>query len=103
MYAGQDDDVGIRLCRALRQRQRIADDVGDAVEDLRRLIIVREEDGVTLALQPVDRINQRRMDRPFEARYDPAYSFIQRLSGGGHVGCVGQSCACSHGNLGQSI
>jgi hypothetical protein len=36
-----------------RELQRVADDVGDAVEDLRRLVVVREDDGVALLLQPL--------------------------------------------------
>ena len=33
---------------ASRQRQAVADDVGNAVKDLRRLIVVREDHGATV-------------------------------------------------------
>ena len=47
--AGQDDHPGIGAHRLARERQAVAGDVGDAVENLRRLVIVREDDGVALA------------------------------------------------------
>ena len=44
--AGQHDDVGVGLRPLLGQGQRVAHDVGDAVEDLRRLVVVGQDDGV---------------------------------------------------------
>ena len=38
-----------RLRPLLRQGQRVAHEVGDAVEDLRRLVVVGQDDGVALA------------------------------------------------------
>ena len=51
MHAGQHDDVRFGRHRLAGERQAVADDIGDAVEDLRRLIIVRQDDGVSLPLQ----------------------------------------------------
>ena len=39
------------------QGQAVADDVGDAVEDLRRQVVVRQDDGVALALQRQDGVD----------------------------------------------
>ena len=51
MHAGQNDDVGIDVHRLARKGQAVADDVGDAVENLRRLIIMRQDDRVAAAFQ----------------------------------------------------
>ena len=51
VHAGQHDHLGIDRHGLAGQRQAVADDVGDAVEDLRRLVVVRQDDGVPLALQ----------------------------------------------------
>ena len=47
MDAGQDNHVGIGRGGTLRQRQGIPDNVGDAVEDFRRLVVVRQNAGIT--------------------------------------------------------
>ena len=70
MDAGEHDHRGIRPHRLARQRQAVADDVGDAMEDLRRLIVVREDDGVALALQGENCVDVRGEDRPFGQRDD---------------------------------
>ena len=54
--------------RLARQRQAVADDVGDAVEDLRRLVVVRQDDGVALALQLEDGGDVVGERRPFDRR-----------------------------------
>ena len=56
---------GVRLLRHAGEGERVADDVGDAVEDLGRLVIVRQDDGVTLPLQPQDRVDVLGEGRPF--------------------------------------
>ncbi len=47
--------IGIGARRLARQRQAVADDVADRVEDVRRLVVVRQDDRVPLALQLEDR------------------------------------------------
>jgi hypothetical protein len=47
---------------------RCADDVGHAVENLRRLVVVREDHRVALALERVDRVDVGREERPFRRR-----------------------------------
>ena len=46
----------------------IADEIGDAMIDLRRLIIMRQDHRIALALQAQDRIDVAGKDRPFECR-----------------------------------
>jgi hypothetical protein len=38
-------------CRLAGERQTVADRVSDAVEDLRRLVVVRQDDRIALALE----------------------------------------------------
>ena len=69
MHAGQHDHVGIGARRLARQRQAVADDVGDGVEDVGGLVVVREDDRVPLPLQLEDRRDVLGQDRPFERRH----------------------------------
>ena len=46
VHAALDDDLGIGLGCLARKLQRVADDIGDAMEDLGRHVVVREHDGV---------------------------------------------------------
>ena len=48
VHAGEHDHVGIGVHRLTRQRQAVADDVGHRVEDLRRLVVVGQDDRVVL-------------------------------------------------------
>ncbi len=82
-HAALDDDVGSGLRRLLRQAERIADEVGDAVVDLGRLVVVRQDDRVALALQALDRRDVRRVDRPLDLRHHPAQALAGELGGGG--------------------
>ena len=66
--------------RLARQRQAVADDVGDAVEDLRRLVVVRQDDGVALALQRQDGVDVVGEHGPFHRRDDGLDPVIQRRS-----------------------
>jgi hypothetical protein len=68
MDAALDDDLGVDLGRLLGELQRVADDVGDAVIDFRRLVVVRQDDGVALLFQPVDGGDIGCVDRPLDAR-----------------------------------
>lgn len=50
VHAGKHDDIRFGRHRLAGKRQAVADDVCDAVEDLRRLVVVRQDDGVSLLL-----------------------------------------------------
>ena len=57
MHAALHDDLGIGLRGLTGKLQRVADHVGDAMEDLWRHIVVREHDGVARPLQVIDRLD----------------------------------------------
>ena len=78
VHAGQHDDVGIDLGGFARQQQAVADDVGDAVEDFRRLVVVREDDGVAASLQLEDGVDVVGEGGPFGRRDDPLDPVIER-------------------------
>ena len=67
VHAGQHDQVGVAVGRGLRQRQRVAGDVGHAVEDFRRLVAVGHDHRAALALEDVDRVDPRQVQRPLQA------------------------------------
>ena len=48
VHAALHDDVGLHLGGFDRELQRVAADIGDAMEDLRRLVIMRQDDRVAL-------------------------------------------------------
>ena len=77
MHAALHDDVGVDLRRLARELERIADEVGDAVVDFRRLIIVRQDDGVALPLQLVDRLHIGREERPLDRRDDGLDALVE--------------------------
>ena len=60
MDAGQHNHLGVGRGRLAGKRQAVADDVRDRVENLGRLIVVRQDDGVALAFQRQDRLDRRR-------------------------------------------
>ncbi len=64
--AGEHDDIGFDMHRLARQSETVADDVGHAVEDLGRLVVMREDDGVAVPLQREDRVDIACEGRPFD-------------------------------------
>ena len=89
MDAGQHDHVGIGARRLARQRQAVADDVGDGVEDLGRLVVMRQDDRVALALEAQDRGDIVGQHRPFEGRDVPLHAPVE--IGERHPGRGGRS------------
>jgi hypothetical protein len=77
-HAALDDDGGVDLRRLARELERIADEVGDAIVDFRRLIIVRQDDRVALRLERVDRLDVRREERPFDRGNDGSDARVER-------------------------
>ena len=76
--ACQYDNVGIGIHCTLRQGERITRYIGDAVENLRCLVVVCEDNGILFLLQLIDRRNVRGMHRPFDLRYDGTDALIER-------------------------
>ena len=66
MHAGQNDDIGLDVHRLARKGEAVADDVGDAVKNFGRLIIMREHDRVAAALQRHDGVNVGSVERPLD-------------------------------------
>ncbi len=64
--AGEDDDVGLHIHGFTGQPEAVADDVSNSVENLRRLIIVRQNDRIASSLQSHDRVDILREGRPFD-------------------------------------
>ena len=77
MHAGEHDDVRLDRHRLAGKRQAVADDVGDAVEDLRRLVIVRQDDGVSLPLEVKDGLDIVGEGRPFDGRNDAPHAVVE--------------------------
>ena len=88
MHAGQNDDVGLGLDGPARERQRVADDIGDAMEDLRRLVVMRQDHRVALLLQAVDGVHIGRVERPFDFGDHGPDALVDRRGRGRDVGCV---------------
>ena len=58
VYAGEENDPGVRLGGPLRERQTVAGEIGDLL-DLRERIVMRENHGVLLLLERGDLFGQR--------------------------------------------
>ena len=70
--AGEHDDVGIDLGGFAGEQQAVADDIGDAMKDLRRLVVVRQHHGVAPALQFEDGVDVVGEGRPTRTAGSPA-------------------------------
>ena len=82
MHARLDDDLGVGLGRLTGERERIPDEIGDAVEDFRRHVIMGEDDRVALALQRVDGGDIGREHRPFDGRHHGLHPLVKRVGRG---------------------
>ena len=78
VHAGLHDDLGIDASGFFGELQTVTAEIGDAVEDLRRHVVVRQDDGVFFCLEFVDRFNQRRVVRPLHRRHDAFDALIHR-------------------------
>jgi len=89
MHTALDDHFGIGTGGLLGERERITDEVGDAVEDLRGLVVVRQDDCITGPLELLDRRDQWRMHRPLHFGNDMLDTLVY-----GHqtVGQFGRPC-----------
>ena len=54
-----------------------ADEIGDAVVDFRRLVVVRQDDRVALLLERVDRLDVGREERPFDRGDDGPHPVVE--------------------------
>src|SRR5262245_8670792 len=81
MHPGDHNYTSFCLRRLTRQRQAVADDVGNAVKDLWCLIVVREDDGITVPLEVEDGGDITGKARPFDRRDDAPDALIERRGG----------------------
>ena len=78
MHTGLNDNLGIALGGLTGQSEAVADIVANAVENLGRHIVMRQDHSILLGLQPIDRRDQRGLQPPFQRR-DPCLDlFPQR-------------------------
>ncbi|ENN85225.1 hypothetical protein RHSP_55066 [Rhizobium freirei PRF 81] len=85
MHAGKDDDVGLHFRSLAGKRETVADDIGNAMKDFRRLVIMRQDDGVVSSLQFEDRFDVILERQPFGFRDNAADTVIQGGCGCGFV------------------
>ncbi len=76
--AGLHDDAGLGLGGLARELQRVADEIGDAIINLGRLVIMREDDGVARLLRLVDRLHIGREERPLDRRHHRLHALVER-------------------------
>ncbi len=77
MDAALDDDVCLDQRRLTGELERVAADVGNAVIDFRRLVVVRQNDSVALFFQAIDPVDVRRMHRPFDRGNVVLHLFVE--------------------------
>ena len=78
MHAGLHDDAGLGAGGFPGELQGIATDIADAGEDLGRHVVVGEDDRVAFALEAVDRVDERREQRPLNGGHAVADPLVKR-------------------------
>ena len=81
MHARHHDHPRVPLGCLARQHQAVAHDIGDAMEDFRRLVVVGQDDRVALALEAQDRLNVVLEGGPLDRRDDAAHALIEAARG----------------------
>ena len=64
MHAALHDHIGLNFGGLNRKLQAVADEIRDAVIDIRRHVVMREDHRVALFLEHVDRSDIGRVDGP---------------------------------------
>src|SRR5712671_4877884 len=77
MDAALHDHARLGLGRLARELQRVADEIGDAIVDFRRLVIMRQNDGAALLLEIVDRLHVGGEKRPLDRRHDRLDALVE--------------------------
>ena len=99
MHAALHDDLGVGLGRLAGKLQRVADDIGDAMEDFGRHVVMRQHDRVPRPLQIVDGLDVGRKAGPLDRRDHAGDALIEMRGLAGHFGRVGE---IGQKRLGQS-
>ena len=86
MNAGKHNYIRLGRRGFTRQKQGVTDNIGNGVEDLRGLVIMGEDDRVTLFLQAQDCIDIAGEHRPLYRRDHAFDPFVDRGRPGDNVG-----------------
>lgn len=78
MHASEHDDIGVDCHCLPGEGQTVADDVGYAVENLGRLIIVSRDHGGALALQRENGVDIVGKCRPLDQRNQAQDALLQK-------------------------
>ncbi len=90
MHAALHDDLGVGLGGLAGELERVADHVGDAMEDLGRHVVVRQHHGVARALEVVDGFDVRGEARPLDRRNDARYALVKMRGLPRHLRRIGE-------------
>jgi hypothetical protein len=77
MDAGKHGHVGVGRDRLAGEREAVADNVRDGVENLGRLIVVRQDHRIARPFQREDRFDVARDQRLLGREQMPAYALIE--------------------------
>jgi hypothetical protein len=90
VHAALHDDLGVGLRRLAGELERVADHVGDAMEDLRRHVVVRQHHGVARTLEVVDGLDVRSEARPLDRRDRSRHALVQMRGRPRHLRRIGE-------------
>ena len=78
--AGEHDHIRIGACRLAGQCQAVTDDIGDGMENVGGLVVVREDDRIALLFELENRCDVIGQQGPFERRNMP-FELVDRAQG----------------------
>src|SRR6056297_2250469 len=84
MNASLDDNVGVDICGLAGELQTVPAKVADQPENIRRHVIMRENDGVLLSLQIINRCHQWGDGRPLNRCDEIADQWVEMICLGFH-------------------
>ena len=77
VHSGLHDDIGIHIGSFTGQLEAVTTEIADKLEDVRRHVIVRQDDGVLLFLEPIDCRHEGRNGWPFHRSDEILYQRVQ--------------------------
>ena len=80
MHAALNDYIRLDLGRLHCQLQRVSYNIGNAMINFRRLVVMRQYGGATQLLELIDRVNVGRVDGPFYFGNVMAHLLVKRRS-----------------------
>ena len=101
MHTGLDDDVGAGGRGFAGELQAVAAKIADEAENVRRHVIVGEDNRVLLFLDPVDRSHERGHSGPLHRRDEIGDQRVEMVCLGLHGGVIGQAAGAGGGCAAQ--